>query len=126
MDQPLPLAHVFRQSDVGLVPEDRLRAAAKLCGHERQFHEGTYVEGQQRVIERVDVLEVVTWIAAVILGVDAHVVVEQTVESNVLKPDLPLSLRELRLPIGTQSFVGASRSDDHQRSTAVWTCFTGK
>jgi hypothetical protein len=69
---------------------------------------------QERVIERVHVLEVVCRGTVLVLRVNAHVVVQNTVHADVVKPDLALHGGKLLLPVSAQTFVGAASSDHAQ------------
>ena len=119
-DEGVPLGHVFGRGDVALPPEDGLRAAGEGGGHEGEFDEGTDVAGEESVVEGVDVLEVVDGVAVVVFGVDAHVVVEDAVEADVVEADLALDGGELGLPVGAEAFVGAACADGVEGRLGVW------
>ena len=108
LDEGVPLGHVFGRGDVALPPEDGLGAAGEGGGHEGELDEGADVAGEERVVEGVDVLEVVDGVAVGVFGVDAHVVVEDAVEADVVEADFVLDGGELGLPVGAEAFVGAA------------------
>jgi hypothetical protein len=113
-DECVPLGHVFGRGDVAFPPEDSVVVAGKGIGHEGKLDEGAYVLGKQRVVECVDVLKTVDRVAVVVFFVDAHVVVEETVEADVVKANFALNGRKLLLPIGAEAFIGATGTDSEE------------
>ena len=107
-DEGVPLGHVFGRGDVALPPEDGFGAAGEGGGHEGELDEGADVVGEEGVVEGVDVLEVVDGVAVGVFGVDAHVVMEDAVEAEVVEADFVLYGGELGLPVGAEAFVGAA------------------
>ena len=126
LDEGVPLGGVFGRGGVALPPEDGLRAGGEGGGHEGEFDEGADVLGEERVVEGVDVLEVVDGGAVGVFGVDSHVVVEDAVEADVVEADFALDGGELGLPVGTKALVGAAGADGVEGSLGVRTdCLGG-
>ena len=86
-------------------------SAGERLGHERQLHERPDANVEEEVVEQVHVLPVVARAPLLVLEVDAHVVVEEAVEPQVLEAKLSLDETELRLPVGPQALVGSTSTD---------------
>ena len=81
---------------------------------------------KERVVERVDVLEVDLRSALLILGVDTHLVIQDAVHAQVAKADFALYGRKLRLPVGAQPLLCAACANNAKRHVAVRPCHSGK
>ena len=110
-NQAVPFGVGFRGCHVGIPPKDFLLTAGERRRHEAQFHKGTDIHGEQIVIKFINVLPVMDGGAVLVFGINAHVVVEQSVKADVMKTDFVLAEFQLALPIGSQSLVGTAGAD---------------
>ena len=110
-DESLPFRVVLGWGDVGLVPEDRVRAAGEGSGHEAQLHEGLHPDALEKIEKLIHILPVVNCMTLFVLLVHAHVVAKQSVETDVAEATLGAYVTKLPLPIGPQALVGAPRAD---------------
>lgn len=109
--EQFPFAVILRRGDVGLVPEELLRAGSQRVGHRVQFDERADAHRQQRVVDLVDLVPLEGQ-RAVFRPFDyIHVAVEQRVEAAVAVAQLFLRLGELFEQVGPQQQVGPSHGD---------------
>ena len=95
-------------------------------GHEGHLHERADAERQQPVVQGIDVLPVVDRLAVDVLAVGAHVVVQEAVHADVVESDLALHQGQLFLPVGAETFVGASGADALSEDGVVRALYPGK
>ena len=110
-DEVLPAPVVLGHGDVAFPPKNGRGAAGEGVGHETEFDEGAHADGEEVVVEFVDVLPVIDRRAVLGLAVGAHVVAEEAVEADGLESDLVAADFELALPVGAQALVGATGAD---------------
>ena len=109
--EQFPFAVILRRGDVGLVPEELLRAGSQRVGHRVQFDERADAHRQQRVVDLVDLVPLEGQ-RAVFRPFDyIHVAVEQRVEAAVAVAQLFLRRGELFEQVGPQQQVGPSHGD---------------
>ncbi|OQB90274.1 MAG: hypothetical protein BWX86_02273 [Verrucomicrobia bacterium ADurb.Bin122] len=107
----LPFGVVLRRGDIATPPENRLRAAGHPAGHEPELHKRLHPDAVDEVEELVDVLPVIDRLSLAILLIDAHVVAEQPVETDIPEAALLAHEAQLALPVGAQPLVGPACAD---------------
>jgi hypothetical protein len=111
VDKPGPAVQVDGWRTVRTPPEHGAGLPGQRTRAEAEFDERPHPDLQQRVEQRVDVLEVVDRCAVLALGVHEHVVVEEAVEPDVLEPAGGPYLRQLPLPVRPQPLVRPAGAD---------------
>ena len=85
VDQVVPFVVIGWRGDVGAFPVDGLIPACQGFRHEIEHHKGLHTDFQQVVIDFIAVLEAVNGLSTFGKAVNAHVILQKTVESYVLK-----------------------------------------
>src|SRR6185369_11555215 len=83
---------------------------------DKRFH----ARVENRVVKRVDVLKVIDGLPVGVFGVDAHLILKQSVKANVFEAALAVDQSEIPLPVGAESFSGASCTDNFAKEFVVW------
>src|SRR5581483_1223880 len=109
-DESCPFVHVARRRHVALPPEYGFGSAGQRVGHEAEFHKGLHAYAVEKIVKLVYVLPVVSRLT-IFLAINAHVVSEQAMHADVFKAAFAVSNGELPLPVCSQAFVRASRTD---------------
>jgi len=112
VDQPLPLCVIPRRRDVAFPPEDRFLTAREPLWHEAKLDKRAHACAEYRIVDGIDVLEVVDRASLLVFGVDAELVLQKPVHAKVLKTALPVHDVEIALPAGAQSLRNAPCADD--------------
>jgi len=95
-----------------LVPEGMNRVPSRqFAGHEADLDKGPHALGQQAVVDLVDIGEVEDRIAAFILIVDAHFIVEDGVEADIARANLVVDIFEVLAVVVSQRQNGAARPE---------------
>ena len=109
-DELLPLVLIIRHAGTALVMEqDRVRGC-QIIRHETDLDERLHPDLQQEVKDDVDVVEGDDGLAKseARLEVDAHVIVEQAMEADVLKTDLIMRFADVGLHVLAQQGRGVA------------------
>src|SRR5258708_5783423 len=115
-----PLVGVGRRAPVRMPPKRRVLDRCDLARRKPKLDKRPYSPLQHPVVKVVDILEVVDRLPRIILAIYPHVVMEDTVKSDVLKAIVLSRLRQFLLPRRPQSFVRASCTDNLAPEVHEW------
>src|SRR5215213_1675405 len=111
LDQALPFRVIPRRCHIAFPPEDGFISARQPLRHKTKLNEWSHACVQNGVVNRVNVLEVINGTSVRVFRVDAELVLEKSVHSQILKPALKVYDTEVSLPIGAQRLRRASSAD---------------
>ncbi len=103
----------FHQKIVFVPTRQCLRHETEL---DKRFHSGV----ENRIVKRVDVLKVIDGLPVGVFGVDAHLVLQQSVKANVFEATLAMNQSQIPLPVAAKTFSGSSCADNFAKESVVW------
>jgi len=87
-----------------------MRIAGQCGRHEAQLHERLHSDPFEEIEQLVHILPVVDRLSVLFL-IDAHVIIEQSVKTNIAESAFVMGLPQLTLPVRAQALIRPSGAD---------------